>query len=137
MIVNLQSQNINISRFEVAVDFFKSTLTDASEFLLKKITENVNMQNKKLKENYAHYEKNPNLLLDENMALEYDRMFEATDIYNILRKEAEEYKDMSPAFMDLYNAIETYYTTLVVVSTDLGFLEAELMYEKSKIKNAS
>lgn len=137
MIVNLQSQNVNMSKFEIAVDFFKAALTDASEFLLKKITENVNMQNQKLNENYAYYEKNSNLLLHENMALEYDRMFEATDIYNILRKEVEEYKDMSPAFMNLYNAIERYYTNLVVVSTDLGFLEADLMYEKSKSKNAS
>jgi len=137
MMITLHSQNIDISKFEIAVDFFKSSLVDASTFLLKKITKSIISKTQELEKSYEYYKNNPHLLLDDAMKTEYENIDNATDIYEVLLKEVEEYKNVSPAFLELYQAIENYYNLLVVVPNELSFIEAKLMHEQRRLKNAS
>ena len=137
MIVNLHLKNEETSRVEMAIDFFKDALYDAAESILKKLTKSIEIQNKKLNDNFEFYKKNSHLLLEDAMMKEYERIDNAIDIYESLKFQLEEYKDTSPSFKKLYDAINNYYETLVIVPSELGFIEAKLMNEQRKLKNAS
>jgi len=137
MMITLHSQNIDISKFEIAVDFFKSSLTDASNFLLEKITKSIIFRTQELEKSYEYYKNNSHLLLDDAMKTEYENIDNATDIYEVLLKEVEEYKNTSSEFLELYQSLESYYKLLVVVPNELSFIEAKLMHEQRKLQNAS
>jgi len=137
MIVNLHLRNEETSKFEMAIDFFKDALFDASESIINKLTKSIQIQNKNLHDNFDYYKKNSNLLLEDTMIKEYERIDNAIDIYEVLKMQVEEYKDTSTSIMKLYNAINIYYETLLVVQTNLGFIEAELMHQQRKLRNAS
>ncbi len=137
MIVNLHLKNEETSKVEMAIDFFKDALYDASDSILHKLTKSIEIQNKKLNHNFEFYKNNSHLLLGDAMMKEYERIDNAIDIYEALKFQLEEYKDISPSFKRLYEAINNYYETLVIVPSELGFIEAKLINEQRKLKNAS
>jgi len=137
MIVNLHLRNEETSKFEMAIDFFKNALFDAADSIVNKLTKSIEIQTKTLDKNFDYYKRNSHLLLEDTMMKEYERIDDAIDIYEVLKMQVEEYKNISPSFMKLYNAINKYYERLTVIITDLGFMEAELMHEQRKLKNAS
>ena len=136
MTTNLHFEEAFPSIFESVVIAFKNKSKDIAHTLLMNLIHVLKTQNDSLKNIQFEIEQDRVSVEDMNLDEFYDNMYLLQDNLKKLLELSVKQKGISDIFMHFYKAVDELYTTVLVVTNEVGVLESYHLHEL-KLKNAS
>ena len=130
MTMQYNNETIISNMLSIAIDAFKTKKKEIANDILMALIVNIRNNDDDLQEKFLDIQENSYIISEINLEDFYDFMIPFQDKLEVLLKISSSYKSKSDIFMQLYKAIDKLYSTVIVLTNEVAFIESELKIEE-------
>jgi len=130
MTIQYHNETIIPNMLSIAIDAFNTKKKEIADDILMALIVNIKNNDASLREKLIEIQEHPQIIREMNVEDFYDFIIPFQDKIESILKIATLYKDKSDIFMQLHKALDKAYTTVIVLTNEVAFIESELKIEE-------